>query len=156
MLVGGGGGCFLAKTGRKTVGMAGGEVCGACFDAASAYDGVLAFLDCGMLNVNPLPGFAKVALSSLRAVSMLFRRFSTRSGILHPNVLVPVRARLIWLSSSSPVNKLRRVEGMFDDCSTRSRTVAARVFMSAAVSDPKDEIRSPPFFGRRMDSSISL
>lgn len=44
---------------------------------------------------------------------------------------------------------------MLGDCSTKSRTVAASVLMSAAVSDPKEEMRSPPFFGSRMEDSIT-
>lgn len=154
MLVGGGG-CFFAITGRKVGGAVVAVVLGACFDAARAYDGVGVFLDWGTLKVKPLLGLEKVALSSLRPASILSRCFSKTSGILHPNVFAPVSVCSTWLSSSSPGNRFCLIDGMFTDCSTNSRTVAARVLMSAAVSEPKDEICSPPFFGRRIDPSIS-
>lgn len=95
-------------------------------------------------------------LISARALSILSSLFSTRSGTLHPKAFAPARVRSTWVLSLSVENRCLPTRGTLGDCSTRSRTVAARVLMSAAVSEPNEEMCSPPFFGRRIEFSMVL
>lgn len=44
---------------------------------------------------------------------------------------------------------------MLADFSTRSRILGNRILISAAVSEPREEIFSPPFFGRSIEPSIT-
>lgn len=110
----------------------------------------MAVLFAGMEELNRPLGAKSTSLSLVNVLSMFSRRDSTNSGILHPNEFSPASAHLIAWSSSSLELIRRLMRGMLADFSTNSRTVAAGILMSAAVSDPSDEIFSPPFFGKRM------
>lgn len=44
---------------------------------------------------------------------------------------------------------------MLDEFSTRSSTVAARILMSAADSEPREDIFSPPFFGTKIEPRMT-
>lgn len=149
-------GGFRTEVGLKPDVWAGGAGAGlgACLEAANAYEGAVACLEVGGRKLKVELGALRAFASSVRDLSMLSSRASTASGILHPNALVPARSRVARWSSTSFEKRVRRKEGMLVEFSTRSRAVAARILMSAAVSEPREEIFSPPFFGRRMDSSM--
>lgn len=108
-----------------------------------------------MLKLKPPDGRVAACLISASSLTILSSLASRISGTLHPKVFAPARALSIRWSSSSLRNGFRRIAGISSCSSASSRSLAARVLMSAADSDPI-EIFSAPFFGSLMAVSISL
>lgn len=95
----------MAGVGLKTKGGRWVELVGACFDAASAYNGTADHLGAVEVKLKDWLGELKAFLISARVVSMLASRFLTASGILHPKALAPARVLSICWSSSSVVKR---------------------------------------------------
>lgn len=87
------------------------------------------------------------------ALSVLSSQASTKSGTLNPKVFASAIALLTRSLSLSSENGLKHMTAMSPACSARSRAITARVLMSAAVSDPRDDIFSAFFFGQKMAPS---
>lgn len=111
--------------------------------------------DEGVLKLNPLDGSEVALLISSRSLAILSSFASRTSGILHPKVFAPASARSTRCSSSSFEKGFLMIAGMLSCSPASSSSLAARVLMLAADSEPID-IFAAPFFGSLMEVSINL
>lgn len=87
---GGGGGCFLWRIGRNTVGVGVAGWFGTCFDAARAYEGALG-VEVGLEKLNLPVGIATAAFITARCSANWLSLEEMVSGTLHPKVLAHAR-----------------------------------------------------------------
>lgn len=128
--------------------------CGACLEAARAYEGVWLVEDV-LEKVNLLVGMVTARFISARLSANLLSFFEMISGTVHPNAFDPASALANWLSSSLSQKGLRLMEGngWLARDSARSRKWAAKVLMLAADSEPI-VIFSAPFLGNLIALSM--
>lgn len=90
-------GCFLCGTGLKTVACCWVFVCGACFDAASAYEWLGTIVPLFRKLHYVVQGCVCITCW-IPAINLVMRSklASRTSGNLHPNVLAPIRESSTW------------------------------------------------------------
>lgn len=98
----------------------------------------------GVLKLKALVGRMVACLIYAKSFANLLSLALMTSGTLQPKVLAPTNARSTLWSSSLLMNEFRQSAGVLSCNSVSLRSLAARVLMSAADSEPI-AILSAPF-----------